>query len=571
MGGLVVAEENKQSFWVLWFLVFPIFIYLFYEHIVAFSTENVFAVIAFSVLILLVSLFPIRIKSTSLIPLHGISLAVFLQFGIIVEMAVTQLALFTALSRIKLSKKELFRIPLNSLIFLSTSALAAGAFYLLGGSTGNVDRMTFFNDGIPIIGYAVTYFFSNHILIYFAIKYMTKKEHNFWDEDLRWEAISAVMIVPVGLILTMMYNQIGFIAILLMSVPFICVSLILKQFHNTKQTNKLLTEVSAYGYRINENLPVRGIIELFFEHVKAIFPVDRIYLYERNDNQLKLKDSFHPDSYSEMTLLYGDAVSKKVVHEGRSVHYDARRQWETQGQYDNYPNTHSIISVPVMRNHEAVGVITLTSERKRAFEKRHVMILEFMANYLGVAIQNARNYAQKKQESERCALTNLYNFRYFENLLLEKFDESKSELNERQLAIILIDLDHFKRVNDTYGHHSGNEVLCQVADLLEETVGHCGTVARYGGEEFVVLIEGTNLTVVESMAESLRLAIENHIFIVEDDLKERKQTSIQVTASIGVAGKTEPGESAMAVLRNADRAMYTGAKQQGRNRVAQFS
>ncbi|WP_026690522.1 sensor domain-containing diguanylate cyclase [Alteribacter aurantiacus] len=559
-----MEKDRKQIVWALWIIVFPIFLFFIIDHLRTFPYENMAGLFAFAVLIVLVSLFPIRIKSTSLIPLHGIALAVFLHFGLLIEMAVTQLALFTALSMLRLSKKEMYRFPFNSVIFLCVSLVSAGVFYLLGGTTGDVERIT--GDMVlPAIGYAVTFFVANHVFIYVAIKYLTKRDVSFWDEGLKWEAVSAVMIVPVGLTLAMLYNQIGFIAIFLMGIPFVSVSLILKQYHSLETSNDLLKRVSLYGYQVNENLSVNKIINLFFEHLKTIFPVDTIHLYDYNPQDgIRFRQSTEPFEGKPV-----DQLSTKVTETSKTIHFDKHREWADLESRDVLANTESVIAVPVMRNQECVAVITLTSARKRAFEKRHVMILEFMANYLAVAVQNARNYEKTKQESERCALTNLYNFRYFENLLLEKFDKQGSV--DQQFAIILLDLDHFKRVNDTYGHHSGNEVLCQVANVLEDTVGSAGTVARYGGEEFVILIENTNLSFAKSLAETLRQALENHPFVVENDLTEGNKTLIQVTASIGVAGKTDPDDNAMAVLRNADRAMYTGAKQQGRNRVAQFS
>ncbi|TMW71601.1 sensor domain-containing diguanylate cyclase [Alteribacter natronophilus] len=560
-----MTKGRQRTFWLMWAVAFPLFLYFFIDRITGLSSEQTIALLAFTLLIVIVSLFPIRVKNTSLIPLHGIALAVFLQFGLLVEMAVTQLALLTALLMLRLTKRDLYRIPFNSIIFMIVSLSSAGVFYLLGGTTGSLERLTWSNEIIPTIGYALTFFVSNHVIIYFSMKYVARREGiTFWDEGLKWEAISAVMIIPVGLTLTVLYEQIGFIAILLMGIPFISVSLILRQYHNTETTNSLLKEVSSFGYKVNESLTVNGIISLFYKHARAIFPADRIYLYDEVDGELRA----HPMCEVEDIPLEGDRISRKVLMRGTSYHFDYYKQWSHMESRDTLSGSQSVLSVPVIRNNSSVGVVTLTSIRKKAFEKRHAMILEFMANYMAVAAQNARNYEEKKRESERCALTGLYNFRFFENLLLEKYDQQPE--NAKQFAIILLDLDRFKKVNDTYGHHSGNEVLCQVAEVLRSEVAERGTVARYGGEEFVILIDDTDVQFAHSLAETLRRALEQHEFVVENDLETGNELTIQVTASIGVAGKTEPDESAMGVLRNADRAMYTGAKQKGRNRVANF-
>ncbi|MGE6299209.1 sensor domain-containing diguanylate cyclase, partial [Guptibacillus hwajinpoensis] len=228
----------------------------------------------------------------------------------------------------------------------------------------------------------------------------------------------------------------------------------------------------------------------------------------------------------------------------------------------------SVISVPMKRNKNVVGIITLASDRVRSYEKHHILVLQILANYLAVAVDNARHYEETKRRSERCPLTNLYNFRFFGELLDEKykrFDETPDPF-----SIILLDLDHFKKVNDTFGHHSGNEVLCGVANRLEEEIGDRGTVARFGGEEFVVLLENHSHNDSLQVAEELRCSIADRPFEIFNDLDNGNRQVIYVTASIGVATAPDQGEDAQTLIRNADRAMYTGAKQQGRNRVASY-
>ncbi|MDQ0256507.1 diguanylate cyclase (GGDEF)-like protein [Evansella vedderi] len=560
-----MTKRQQKGIWVIWTLTFPIFIYFFSINGIPVVQEHWGTILAFLCLILIASWFPIRFRHTNIVPLHGISLAVFLQFGLFVEAFVMQLAMMTSLMSLRLPKAEIYRYPLNSFIFLIVSISAASVYYLVGGTTGNFSEIALMDMVFPIIIYAFTYFFLNNWLIFIVRKYVVKlKNTRFFDEALAWEAMTAILIVPVGITLVLFYQEVGYLAIVLVGVPLVSVSLILKLYNESERTGKLLKQVSSFGFQVNEGLSVKKIIDLFFKTVASVFSVDYTYLYETEDKKLKLTQI-----YPAMETKHGtiDKVSNKVFQERQSLFFSNAKQWEYLQGECNIDNIQSIMSVPCIRDHEVVAVITLVSHRKRAFEKSHLKILEIMANYLAVAVQNARNYEQKQKESERCALTNLYNYRYFENLILEKYE---TPAMEDSFAIILLDLDHFKKINDTYGHHSGNEVLCQVASVLKETIDESGMVARYGGEEFVVLLEGSNVLYAEKIAEALRSEIESHLFTVSDDLKGRERKSIRITASIGVAVKSEPNETAMSVLRNADRAMYTGAKQQGRNRVSHF-
>ncbi|UCZ52103.1 sensor domain-containing diguanylate cyclase [Bacillus shivajii] len=563
-----MLKGKKKLIWAIWISVLLIYTFFFIQQTYTIFMNNSLAILSFLLLLLIAAFFPLRIHHTNIVPLHGISLAIFLQFGLVIEVMATQLALLTALLSLRLTRREIYRLPLNSLIFFAVSLTSGAVYYLLGGTTGNFSESSLNNGLIPVLAYAVTYFFLNNWLVFLARKYFAKVEGTkFFDQGLAWEAVSAILIIPVGLTLTILFNQIGYFAILLMGIPFISLSLILKLYNQSETTNRLLKRVSSYGYKTNENLSVQEIVDLFIETVSKVFPIDDAYLYEKHNDKIRAIQVYHSDQDSDIALKNGDVISQTVFQNGTSVHYKSQKEWEKVGQEKSFEKAQSIMSAPAIRNQKVEGVITLVSERKRAFDKSHLMLLEIMASYLAVAVQNARNYEKTKHESERCHLTKLYNFRYFENLLFEKYDATHS--NE-ELAIILLDLDHFKQVNDTFGHQGGNDVLTQVADVLVKTVGDCGTVARYGGEEFVVLLEGVDLTFGEKMAEEIRRSIESHIFSVSDDLKSRDRKPVRITASIGVASRTEPGESAMAVLRNADRAMYTGAKQKGRNKVAQF-
>jgi diguanylate cyclase (GGDEF)-like protein len=199
------------------------------------------------------------------------------------------------------------------------------------------------------------------------------------------------------------------------------------------------------------------------------------------------------------------------------------------------------------------------------------MIIDILCSHFAVAIENAKHYELTKMQSEHCSLTKLHNYRYFENMLTEEF-EKLMRFERRTLSLILLDIDHFKVVNDTYGHQSGNEILFELASRLKKLVGGRGTVARYGGEEFVVLLPDAPKEEAYQMAEQIRQMISNWPFTLKQSLEiDNTQQKVMITASIGVATATEDAEDTLALIRHADRALYVGAKRAGRNRVAEYS
>ena len=159
------------------------------------------------------------------------------------------------------------------------------------------------------------------------------------------------------------------------------------------------------------------------------------------------------------------------------------------------------------------------------------------------------------------ALTGLHNRRHVEELLHEMFEHS-IRLHE-PLACTMFDLDHFKSVNDTYGHQAGDAVLQQLAGILKASAREIDRVGRYGGEEFIVLLPGTVLDAAVTFAERARQQVESHTFTFEGG-------SLRRTMSCGVAAFPHPRiEHREALVKAADDALYV-AKELGRNRVVRF-
>jgi diguanylate cyclase (GGDEF)-like protein len=158
-------------------------------------------------------------------------------------------------------------------------------------------------------------------------------------------------------------------------------------------------------------------------------------------------------------------------------------------------------------------------------------------------------------------LTGVYNRGHIEQRLAEMFDHS-ARLQE-PLSCVMFDIDHFKSVNDSYGHQVGDAVLRQFADLILAIARDIDKVGRYGGEEFMVLLPGTVLDSAVTFAERARLEVEQHLFRIHG-------TTVRRTVSCGVAGWPHPGiEHREHLVRAADDALYV-AKALGRNRVVRF-
>ena len=168
--------------------------------------------------------------------------------------------------------------------------------------------------------------------------------------------------------------------------------------------------------------------------------------------------------------------------------------------------------------------------------------------------------ARLSEQANRDPLTGLYNRRYLDTTLERELARCQRE--GQPLSLILIDIDHFKQVNDTWGHAAGDEVLRQLADMLASRARLADVACRYGGEEFLMLLPGMPLAVACERAEAWRRDFAGTTIVFGE-------LSIQATLSMGVAGYPGHGTTARQLIERADEALY-GAKAEGRNRVAQY-
>lgn len=168
-------------------------------------------------------------------------------------------------------------------------------------------------------------------------------------------------------------------------------------------------------------------------------------------------------------------------------------------------------------------------------------------------------YTQTKQLSITDALTNLYNRRYFETTFAREFARAKRY--NSQLSLVVVDIDWFKKINDTYGHSCGDYVLRELSWLMAENFRQTDIIFRYGGEEFVILLTETDGKSAIIPVERLRRAVEDNKF-------KFKGVELNVTISAGISSNKDVNEVSQ-MFDNADKALYQ-AKEEGRNRVRTF-
>lgn len=242
----------------------------------------------------------------------------------------------------------------------------------------------------------------------------------------------------------------------------------------------------------------------------------------------------------------------------------------TYGEVFHKNNKNSLlnVSLTILAFSEKTNKINTKSKKKIIDEKlekniisnKHYLVLDALTNLSNKVIEELEEVHKKlKEEANKDYLTNLYNKRYFDEVSHNLIEIAKRQ--NSPISVIMIDIDFFKNINDTYGHIVGDEVIKNIASLLIKNTRKSDIVSRFGGEEFAILLPNTNKKDAKEIAEKLRNIIEEHIIILENT-KE-----IKLTISLGVCQMNlKCDENISKVIDNADIALYQ-AKKQGRNKV----
>jgi diguanylate cyclase (GGDEF)-like protein len=217
----------------------------------------------------------------------------------------------------------------------------------------------------------------------------------------------------------------------------------------------------------------------------------------------------------------------------------------------------SLLVLPLLVKDEVVGTFTVAARRPVAFPTDRREMLGVIANQVAISLQNAHMYQVLEEQATTDGLTGLVNHRTFQ----ERFSAmlGRADRHKFPVSLILTDIDHFKKVNDSYGHPVGDEVLRRVAAILNASARKIDIVARYGGEEFAIVLESTDRAGARQLAERIRVDVSQQLF-------PSSQGTFQATLSLGVASYPDDAQAKDTIIARADQSLYA-AKHAGRNQT----
>ena len=343
--------------------------------------------------------------------------------------------------------------------------------------------------------------------------------------------------------------------------------------HNAQAHNQLGL-LQDIGIRLVSLMKLEELLALIVQETQHTLHYDScaIFLVESENLVLKAITKEFPQETIGLKINIGKGITGLCAREKKIVNVaDISKNCEYIPS--GMAAIQSEIAAPIILEKELLGVLTIESKRLNAFDEDDERLLSILCSQIAVAIRNSRGYMEIEKMSITDSMTGLYNYRYFYERLTSEI--ARSERYHHPLAMIILDLDDFKSINDNFGHQKGDEVLKRVAQALQSGIRRpdettimknmeIDIAARYGGDEFVLILPETNIVGARTTAERLQKILAEKLSIFMPQVTNNEQRQV-ITGSFGVSALKE-GENLETLIKRCDQAMYE-AKRLGKNRV----
>ena len=326
------------------------------------------------------------------------------------------------------------------------------------------------------------------------------------------------------------------------------------------KARKAAQALQEIALSINSSLNSDQILSMALSQIDRVISYDSasIALIKQGFLELQLIRGFKkPEIIQGYKVPLDNSPNKVVIEKKEPVIFPDIQ--EAFPKYKDAPHNQikSVLLIPMFNKNKVIGTLNLDSNELNHFKEEDIPVARAFAAQVAIALENSTLFEKMSQLAIRDPLTGIFNRRHFIESAMIEFKRTKR--HKRPFSIILIDIDHFKKVNDTFGHLTGDQVLELVTKDCQNVLREGDVFGRYGGEEFAILLPETQLQESLEVAERVREVIEKNTV----DYGSRQ---IKITASLGVAAWYERCKSIESLLSLADQALYL-AKAEGRNCV----
>jgi diguanylate cyclase (GGDEF)-like protein len=322
---------------------------------------------------------------------------------------------------------------------------------------------------------------------------------------------------------------------------------------------KMLAEVSR---ALAAQLSLNTLYQTVCEEVRRVIEAPNFYVALRTEDGSALHMEYFIEGNNIIEASdqpVKSSIAERVMSSSRTLVFQTLEELNNQPHgvisTDNETKVRSLAMAPLRLGNKCIGVMSAQAYRENAYDDSSVRLLTAIAEQLAVAVQNAQLYDQAESRADRDPLTGVYHHRYLKTRLEEELRRSRT--SGQTVAVVMMDLDNFKNVNDTYGHLVGDDALKMVTSVVQSAVRSSDVVGRYGGDEFMVILPDTMREHTENIINRVTAELE------ERDLRLADGAAIPVHCSIGYALFPQDAESPADLIAKADAALYQ-SKRMGR-------
>lgn len=319
---------------------------------------------------------------------------------------------------------------------------------------------------------------------------------------------------------------------------------------------------TAFNYSLTSQEITNKVIEILTQTIKQ-GSMYSLYLIPSNGRVLQLISRTSKKGFSAtLKETATDDFNKWIMLNRKpllisDIEHDYRFN-TTSGNFNK--NIKSIIAAPLQTEDKIIGILRITcgsheEEKYRYFNIEDLRLLSIIANMAALSVRNARLFKETQELAIKDGLTSLFVVRHFK----EKLKELITAKEKVSFCLLMLDLDKFKNINDSFGHMVGDTVLRKVASVIKAQTPKTAIVSRYGGEEFAIILTEASLHEASEVAENIRHAVS----VSKIGIRREK---LSITISIGISTYPAHGETMDEIIDNADKALYK-SKKEGRNKV----
>ena len=330
-----------------------------------------------------------------------------------------------------------------------------------------------------------------------------------------------------------------------------------------RQTRALLSMIEA-TQELGASSSLEKVMEVVINMVNALFRPGTAVLYLLDDEnpdepilRVKAYATPVPDAFTDFNPKVANSLVGQVVIQRKPVMLEDYNQYDKEDIIPKNKALRTVLITPMMFEGRALGALYIAHHAAGAYSEENMGLLAMLANQVALAIRNVQLQQHALTLAIKDSLSGAYTHGYFQEHLGESV--TKAKYANQSLSMMILDVDFFKKVNDSYGHPQGDALLRQLYGVIQSVVRPSDVVCRYGGDEFTVTMLNTNRIGGVMIAERIREAVEEYEIVLGSQI-------VHITISGGVASYPEDADVKKQLVEKSDAALYE-AKHKGRNKI----